>query len=136
VIFNLRVEGFEPPTFWFVAKRSIQLGYTRLFCFYYIIKRLRFVNLLVLLFASQPVDFVSTSKTSFSWLALPLATGQLGYTCLFRIHLFNFTRSILFFKFILFLNSCSGGIEPPTYSFGNCYSIRLSYEHLFYTFLT
>ncbi len=25
----VRVEGFEPPTAWFVAKYSIQLSYTR-----------------------------------------------------------------------------------------------------------
>ena len=28
--FYSRSEGFEPPTFWFVAKRSIQLGYERI----------------------------------------------------------------------------------------------------------
>ncbi len=26
----VRVEGFEPPTAWFVARYSIQLSYTRL----------------------------------------------------------------------------------------------------------
>ena len=26
----VRLEGFEPPTFWFVAKHSIQLSYSRL----------------------------------------------------------------------------------------------------------
>ena len=31
--FYSRLEGFEPPTFWFVAKRSIQLGYKRIFSF-------------------------------------------------------------------------------------------------------
>ena len=32
--FNLaRPEGFEPPTFWFVAKHSIQLSYERLFIY-------------------------------------------------------------------------------------------------------
>ena len=29
-IFFLRVPGLEPGAFWFVAKRSIQLGYIRL----------------------------------------------------------------------------------------------------------
>ena len=33
---HLREKGFEPPTFWFVAKHSIQLSYSRLFnCFRY-----------------------------------------------------------------------------------------------------
>ena len=27
----VRPEGFEPPTFWFVAKHSIQLSYERIF---------------------------------------------------------------------------------------------------------
>ena len=26
----VRLEGFEPPTFWFVAKHSIQLSYSRI----------------------------------------------------------------------------------------------------------
>ncbi len=26
-----RLEGLEPPTFWFVAKHSIQLSYKRIF---------------------------------------------------------------------------------------------------------
>ena len=29
-LFSLRVPGLEPGAFWFVAKRSIQLGYIRL----------------------------------------------------------------------------------------------------------
>ena len=31
--FLVRLKGFEPPTFWFVAKHSIQLSYERLFIF-------------------------------------------------------------------------------------------------------
>ena len=35
----VRLEGFEPPTFWFVAKHSIQLSYSRMSfvepCLYY-----------------------------------------------------------------------------------------------------
>ena len=27
----VRLKGFEPPTFWFVAKHSIQLSYSRIF---------------------------------------------------------------------------------------------------------
>lgn len=30
VIFMVRLKGFEPPTFWFVAKHSIQLSYSRI----------------------------------------------------------------------------------------------------------
>ena len=26
----VRLKGFEPPTFWFVAKHSIQLSYSRM----------------------------------------------------------------------------------------------------------
>ena len=29
-IFLVRLEGFEPATFWFVAKHSIQLSYSRI----------------------------------------------------------------------------------------------------------
>lgn len=32
VTFFVRVPGLEPGAFWFVAKRSIQLGYIRSFC--------------------------------------------------------------------------------------------------------
>ena len=28
--FLVRLKGFEPPTFWFVAKHSIQLSYSRI----------------------------------------------------------------------------------------------------------
>jgi hypothetical protein len=28
--FLVRLKGFEPPTFWFVAKHSIQLSYSRM----------------------------------------------------------------------------------------------------------
>ncbi len=35
----VRLKGFEPPTFWFVAKHSIQLSYSRMSfvepCLYY-----------------------------------------------------------------------------------------------------
>ena len=27
----VRLEGFEPPTYWFVASHSIQLSYSRIF---------------------------------------------------------------------------------------------------------
>jgi hypothetical protein len=30
----VRVEGFEPPTTWFVARYSIQLSYTRVLNFF------------------------------------------------------------------------------------------------------
>ena len=29
----VRLKGFEPPTYWFVASHSIQLSYSRIFCF-------------------------------------------------------------------------------------------------------
>ena len=32
--FLVREKGFEPPTFWFVAKHSIQLSYWRIHSFF------------------------------------------------------------------------------------------------------
>ena len=40
----VRVEGFEPPTFWFVAKRSIQLGYTRIQSYKLIVRTEKFLS--------------------------------------------------------------------------------------------
>ena len=28
----VRLKGFEPPTYWFVASHSIQLSYSRILC--------------------------------------------------------------------------------------------------------
>ena len=33
---QIRPGGFEPPTSWSVAKRSIQLSYGRIFCLFYL----------------------------------------------------------------------------------------------------
>ena len=30
IVLLVRLKGFEPPTFWFVAKHSIQLSYSRI----------------------------------------------------------------------------------------------------------
>lgn len=30
-LFLVRLKGFEPPTYWFVASHSIQLSYSRVF---------------------------------------------------------------------------------------------------------
>ena len=38
-----RRKGFEPPTFWFVAKHSIQLSYRRIYERVRILRTLRFV---------------------------------------------------------------------------------------------
>ena len=79
------MEGFEPPTFWFVAKRSIQLGYTRL---------LGLLNFMITAPLSQPAflclrkanPLTSTPprRLAPARLASPLAAWQLGYTRLLR----------------------------------------------------
>ena len=88
-----RVEGFEPPTFWFVAKRSIQLGYTRLLGtgLHALIRSIKFYDngsaqstCFPLPSQSKPVDFDSTSQVAPARLASPLAAWQLGYTRLLR----------------------------------------------------
>ena len=53
---NSCLEGFEPPTFWFVAKHSIQLSYRHLylFLFYDITKILNINNIFFI-----NIDFLS-----------------------------------------------------------------------------
>ena len=63
-LFKIRVEGFEPPTFWFVAKRSIQLGYTRIYEIVFCVSSLDRALIELML--------------SFYFVKAP--TGQLGYT--------------------------------------------------------
>ena len=47
-LFYLREKGFEPPTFWFVAKHSIQLSYSRIPSFEVSLRQLNYTSTLFL----------------------------------------------------------------------------------------
>ena len=60
----VRSEGFEPPTFWFVAKHSIQLSYARIdFVDIFILtQKKKFSSFLLLLFLNGNIINLSISK--------------------------------------------------------------------------
>ena len=90
--FLVRLKGFEPPTFWFVAKHSIQLSYSRK------LRRSLTASLGYHTFLKKARGFLIFFKKLFSWSAAQLITPLIRHHCItYASFIFTHPTNLQFF---------------------------------------